>query len=51
MEVSCDFITKQFLCTLPNQMMDLLLKVHMKTEEHTFREDVYIVMHGNARCK
>ena len=41
MEVSCDFIKKQLVCTLPNQMMDVLLKVHMKMGEHTFREDVY----------
>ena len=31
MDVSCDFIEKQFFCTLPNQMMDVLLKVHTKT--------------------
>ena len=42
MEVSCDFIRKQLVCTLPNQMMDMLLKVHTKTGEHTFREDVYM---------
>ena len=40
MDVSCDFIEKQLVCTLPNQMMDMLLKVHTKTE-HTFREGVY----------
>ena len=27
---------------LPNQMMDVLLKVCTKTREHTFREDVYM---------
>ena len=27
---------------LPNQMMDVLLKVHTKTGEHTFWEDVYM---------
>ena len=42
MEVSCDFVGKQLVCTLPNQMMDMLLKVSMKTGEHTFREDVYM---------
>ena len=42
MEVSCDFIGKQLVCMLPNQMMDVLLKVHTKTGEHTFREDVYM---------
>ena len=41
MEVSCDFIEKQLVCMLPNQMMDILLTVCMKTGEHTFREDVY----------
>ena len=41
MEASCDFAGKQLVCMLPNQMMDVLLKVHTKTEEHTFREDVY----------
>ena len=42
MEVSCDFIGTQLVCTLPNQTMDVLLKVHTKTGEHTFREDVYM---------
>ena len=42
MEVSCDFIGKQLVCTLPSQTMDVLLKVHTKTGEGTFREDVYI---------
>ena len=40
MDVSCNFIENQLACTLPNQMMDVLLKVHMKTGEHTFWEDV-----------
>ena len=30
------------MCELPEQTMDVLLKVKMKTGEHTFREDVYI---------
>ena len=42
MEVSCDFVGKQMVCMLPNQMMDVLLRVHTKTGEHTFREDVYM---------
>ena len=42
MEVNCDFIGKQLVCMLPNQMMDVLLKVCTKTGEHTFREDVYM---------
>ena len=40
-EVSCDFIGKQLVCMLPNQMMDVLFKVHMKIE-HTYREGVYM---------
>ena len=42
MEVSCDFIGKQLVCTLTNQMVGVLLKVCTKTGEHTFREDVYM---------
>ena len=42
MDVSCDFIEKQLVCKLPNQTMDVLLKVCMKTGEHTFQEDVYM---------
>ena len=42
MEVSCDFVGKQLVCMLPNQMMDVLMKVCMKTGEHTFREDAYM---------
>ena len=41
MDVSCDFIENQLVCTLPNQMVDVLLKVHTKTGEHMFQEDVY----------
>ena len=41
MDVSCNFIEKQLVCTLPNQMMDVLLRIYMKTGEHTFWEDVY----------
>ena len=29
------------MCELPEQTMDVLLKVRMKTGEHTFREDIY----------
>ena len=42
MDVSCNFIEKQLVCMLPNQMMDMLLKVHMKTGEHTSWEDLYM---------
>ena len=41
MEVTHDFVRKQLICTLPNQTMDVVLKVRTKTGEHTFREDVY----------
>ena len=41
MNVTCDFIEKRLVCKLPDQMMDVLLKVRTKTGEHTFREDVY----------
>ena len=30
-EVSCDFMGKQLVCMLPNQTMDVLLKVCTKT--------------------
>ena len=39
--VTCDLLTKQLVCELPYQTMDVLLKVRIKTGEHTFREDVY----------
>ena len=42
MDVSCNFVGKQLVCMLPNQMMDVLLKVHTNTGEHTFREDAYM---------
>ena len=32
MNVSCDFSMKQQMCDLPDQMMDVLLKVRTKTE-------------------
>ena len=41
MNVSCDFVEHQLNCMLPANTMDVLLKVRMKTGEHTFREDVY----------
>ena len=40
MSITCDFIEKQFVVKLPEQMMDVL-KIRTKTGEHTFREDVY----------
>ena len=41
MNMTCNFLAKQLVCKLPEQTMDVLLKVRMKTGEHTFREDVY----------
>ena len=41
MSVTCDFIEKQLVCKLPEQMMDVLLKIRTKTGEHRFQEDVY----------
>ena len=42
MNVTCDFVEHQLTCVLPANTMDVLLKVRMKTGEHTFREDVYM---------
>ena len=41
MNVSCNFIEHKLNCELPNNMIDVLLKVRTKSGEHTFREDVY----------
>ena len=41
MNVTCNFLAKWLVCKLPEQTMDVLLKVRMKTGEYTFREDVY----------
>ena len=41
MNVSCNFLTNWLVCDLPEQMMDVLLKVRTRTGEHTFREDIY----------
>ena len=41
MDVTCDFIQHNLTCTLPENTMDVLLKVHTRLGEHTFREDVY----------
>ena len=42
MNVTCDFIQHNLTCTLPENTMDVLLKVCTKSGEHTFREDVYM---------
>ena len=41
MSVSCDFLAHNLTCVLPENTMDVLLKVRTKSGEHTFREDVY----------
>ena len=41
MSVSCDFLAHNLNCILPENVMDILLKVRTKSGEHTFREDVY----------
>ena len=41
MSVMCDFIQHNLTCTLPENTMDVLLKVRTRLGEHTFREDVY----------
>ena len=42
MNITCDFIQHNLTCTLPENTMDVLLKVCTKSGEHTFREDVYM---------
>ena len=42
MSVSCDFLAHNLTCILPDNTMDVLLKVRTKSGEHTFREDVYM---------
>ena len=41
MSVSCNFLAHNLTCVLPDNTMDVLLKVRTKSGEHTFREDVY----------
>ena len=41
MNMHCDFLTNSLTCILPEHMMDVVLKVRMRSGEHTFREDVY----------
>ena len=41
MNVMCGFIQHNLTCTLPENTMDVLLKVHTRLGEHTFRKDVY----------
>ena len=41
MSVSYNFLAHNLTCVLPDNTMDVLLKVRMKSGEHTFREDMY----------
>ena len=49
MNITFDFIEKQLVCKLPEQTMDVLLKIRTKTREHTFQEDMY--MHTIKYCR
>ena len=41
MSVSCDFLEHNLTCVLPENTMDVLLKVRTISGEHTFREEIY----------
>ena len=41
MNVTCDFLEHNLTCVLPENTMDVLLKVRTRSGDHTFREDVY----------
>ena len=41
MSVTCNFIEHNLNCILPENTMDVLLKVQTRSGEHTFREDIY----------
>ena len=41
MSITCDFIQHNLHCVLPEETMDIILKVCTRSGEHTFREDVY----------
>ena len=42
MSLSCNFIEKKLNCVLPDNTMDVLLKVQTRSGEHMFREDIYM---------
>ena len=42
MNVTCDFLEHNLTCVLPENTMDVLLKVRTRSGEHTFGEDVYM---------
>ena len=41
MSITCDFIQLNLHCMLPENTMDILLKVCTRLGEHMFREDIY----------
>ena len=41
MSITCDFIQHNLHCVLPENTMDILLKVCTRLAEHTFREHIY----------
>ena len=41
MSITCDFIQHNLHCMLPENTMDILLKVCTRLGEHTVREDIY----------
>ena len=41
MNVHCNFLENSLTCVLPEHMMDMLLKLRTKSDEHMFREDIY----------
>ena len=41
MKVTCDFVQNSLVCELPPHTLDLILKVHTRSGEHTFKEDIY----------
>ena len=41
MSISCDFMEHNLNCVLPENTMDVLLKVQTRLGVHTFREDIY----------
>ena len=41
MGITCDFIQHNLHCVLPENIMDILLKVCTRLGEHTFTEDIY----------
>ena len=40
MNINCNFLEHYLTCVLPENTMDVLLKVRTRLGEHTFREDV-----------